>query len=80
MGDNMFHTGPSPARFAGGLSHFVGEAVWPLRGRGTWPMTWRLRGARLWAGMARGARRMQKSLLPPPAASYHYHYASNNYH
>jgi hypothetical protein len=34
MGDNMFHTGPSPARFAGGLSHFVGEAVWPLRGQG----------------------------------------------
>jgi hypothetical protein len=57
MGDNMFHTGPSPARFAGGLSalralrvrhapplpharfaralaDFVGEAVWPLRGRG----------------------------------------------
>ena len=33
MGDNMFRTGPSPARFAGGLSHFVGEAVWPLRGR-----------------------------------------------
>jgi hypothetical protein len=75
MGDNMFHTGPSPARFAYGLAalralrvrhapplpharfaralaDFVGEAVWPLRGRGTWSLTWRLRGARLWAGIA----------------------------
>ena len=68
MGDNMFHTVPSPALFAGGLSalralrvrhapplpharfaralaDFVGEAVWPLRGRGAWPMSWRLRRA-----------------------------------
>jgi len=27
-----------------------------------------------------GARRMQKSLLPPQAASYHCHYAIDNYH
>ncbi len=62
----MFHTGPSPARFARALADFVGEAVWPLRGRGAWPMTWRLRGARLWAGMAWGARRMQKVLDGDP--------------
>jgi len=29
-------------------------------------MTWRLRGARLWAGMAWGARRMQKVLDGDP--------------
>ena len=57
---------PSPARFAGGLSHFVGEAVWPLRGRGGMADAGRLRGARLWAGMAWGARRMQKVLDGDP--------------
>jgi hypothetical protein len=38
----------------------------PTPNRGAWPMTWRLRGARLWAGMAWGARRMQKVLDGDP--------------
>ncbi len=64
------------------LSHFVGEAIWPLRGRGEWLVIGWLRKAMDRTGGCADypAPLTRHVLLPPPATSYHYHYAINNYH